>query len=172
MGWQAVAMAGLAVLSVGLWTLRVALTARGSRVAGAGVAAVEAVVFAVVFSNVVGDLGSWDRVAGYAVGVALGTGAGLAVSDRMERGGSVIEVVVPGDGEAVRDAFLARGWPATALPARGVGGEAAVVFLVVRSACVDEVLAVARTAAPGALWTVRRAVAVHGAAGMATAVSP
>ena len=49
-------MALLAITSVGLWTLRVALTARGRRTIGATVAAVEAVIFAVAFTNVAAHL--------------------------------------------------------------------------------------------------------------------
>ncbi|MDQ4133264.1 MAG: hypothetical protein M3179_08685, partial [Actinomycetota bacterium] len=51
-----VTMAGLAVASVGLWTLRVALAARGRKLAGAMVAAVEAIVFATAFTRLASDL--------------------------------------------------------------------------------------------------------------------
>ena len=73
------AMALLAMASVGLWTLRVALTARGRRPIAATVAAVEAVVFAVAFTNVAAHLDSPVRIAGYAGGVAFGTVALYAV---------------------------------------------------------------------------------------------
>ena len=57
------AMTLLAITSVGLWTLRVALTARGRRAIGAAVAH-EAVIFAVAFTNVAAHLDSPARVAG------------------------------------------------------------------------------------------------------------
>lgn len=44
-------MAGLALASVCLWTLRVALTARGRKVAGAVAAGLDALVFLLVFSR-------------------------------------------------------------------------------------------------------------------------
>ena len=67
------AMALLAIASVGLWTLRVAVTARGRSGIAAVVAAVEAVVFAVAFTNVAANLDSPVRILGYAAGVAIGT---------------------------------------------------------------------------------------------------
>ena len=164
-------MALLAMVSVGLWTLRVALAASGRRLAAATVAALEAVVFALAFSNLVGHLGAWQRIAGYAIGVAIGTVGGLAINDRLDRGAAVVEVVVPGHGERLRDTLHARGWPATTMPARGVSGQATVVFLVVRANRTREVLQVVRTTAPGALWMVRRATTARGAPGMATAVT-
>lgn len=74
----------LAVGSVGLWTLRVALTARGSRVVGSSVAATEAVVFVVAFSHVTGSLNAPLQVAIYGIGVGVGTFLGLTI-DRLIR---------------------------------------------------------------------------------------
>ena len=168
MSWAALSMLPLAVLSVGLWTLRVALAARGRRLGSAAVAAVEAVIFALVFSNLISDLGSWDRIVGYAAGVAAGTVIGLAVNDRLNPGGAVVEVVVPGDGAALRQAFHSRGWPATTIPAVGVTGAATLLFLVVRTPCTDDVIDLVRATAPDAFWTTRPAVSVHGSLRMAT----
>jgi hypothetical protein len=75
--------AALAMLSVGLWTVRVALTARGSRVMGSSVAAAEATVFAAAFSRLLGDLDSPARIAAYGLGVAGGTLAGLWIDSRL-----------------------------------------------------------------------------------------
>ena len=115
-------MALLAMASVGLWTLRVALAAAGRRLAGAAVAAVEAVVFTLAFSNLVANLGSWERIAGYAIGVAAGTVAGLAINDRLSPGHAMIEIFVSGNGEDLRLALHACGWPATSMTACGVNG--------------------------------------------------
>ena len=161
----------LAIVSVGLWTLRVAVAARGRRGLSAIVAAVEAVVFALVFSSLVSDLSSWDRIVGYGAGVAVGTVVGLVVSDRLNPGGVVVEVVVPGSGDELRQAFLARGWPATTIPAGGVHGDATLLFLVVRTGHADEILDLVEAVAPGAFWTTRPATSVHSVPGMATSVS-
>jgi uncharacterized protein YebE (UPF0316 family) len=80
--------AGLAVIatvSVGLWTLRVALAARGRRIAASGTASIEALLFAIVFSRVVDALDDPVRVIGYAIGVAAGTFAGLTLEARSEQ---------------------------------------------------------------------------------------
>ena len=69
----------LAVGSVGLWTLRVALTARGSRLVGSAVAATEAVVFVVAFSHVTGSLNAPLQIAIYGLGVGTGTFLGLSI---------------------------------------------------------------------------------------------
>jgi uncharacterized protein YebE (UPF0316 family) len=161
MSWSAASMSLLALVSVGLWTLRVTIAARGQRMVAAAVAAVEAIVFALVFSNLVADLGSWDRVAGYGAGVAAGTIVGLAMNDRFNPGATIIEAVVAGDGAELRRSLHARGWPATSMPASGVSGAATVLFLAVPTKSAGEVLDVIRSVAPDAFWTTRPATSLH-----------
>jgi uncharacterized protein YebE (UPF0316 family) len=158
----AASMAALAFVSVGLWTLRVALTARDRKLAGAAVAAVEAVVFALVFSNLVANLGSWNRILGYAIGVAVGTIAGLMLNERMNQGGVVVEAVVPGDGADLRLALCSRGWPATAVRATGLNGPATMLFVAVPTFRKDDVLDIVRATSPEAFWSIRTAPAYHG----------
>jgi uncharacterized protein YebE (UPF0316 family) len=117
------------------------------------------------------DLQSWHRLAGYAVGVAIGTVVGLAVNDRMNEGAAVVEVVVPGDGAMLRQAFQSRAWPATAVPVSGARGPATLLFLVVLARRADDVVCVARAVCPHALCVIRPTTAAHGVPGMATAVS-
>jgi uncharacterized protein YebE (UPF0316 family) len=81
----AVGLAGVSTVSVALWTLRVALAARGRRIAASGTASVEALLFAGAFSRVVDALDDPLRIVGYAVGVAAGTFVGLTLEARSER---------------------------------------------------------------------------------------
>ena len=171
MSWSGVAMAFLAMVSVSLWTLRVALAARGRRLAGAVVAAIEAVVFTLAFSNLIANLGSWERIVGYAAGVAVGTVGGLAINDRLSPGAAVIEMIVPGDAEDLRLAFHSRGWPATTSTACGVNGQATMVLLVVHRNRTNDVVTVLQALTPHALWTIRDVTSVHGVPGMRTSVT-
>lgn len=66
--------------SVGLWTLRVTMAAHDRRIVAAAVAAVESIVFAVSFSQLVADLEQIHRLVGYSSGVAIGTYAGMVIS--------------------------------------------------------------------------------------------
>lgn len=75
----------LAVASVSLWTVRVAVTARGLRMAGSAVATVEAVVFAIAFSHVLGSLETPFHLLAYAAGVGIGTFTGLSLDQFLGR---------------------------------------------------------------------------------------
>jgi uncharacterized protein YebE (UPF0316 family) len=74
----------LASCSVSLWTIRVALTARGRRRAAAVAASIEAVTFVVAFGRALDSLDSPIRMAAYGLGVGAGTLLGLAAEQRFE----------------------------------------------------------------------------------------
>jgi uncharacterized protein YebE (UPF0316 family) len=152
----AVPMAAAALVSVGLWTLRVALTARGRKLAGAAVAALEASVFVVVFGSLVTDLDQPVRLGGYAVGVAVGTLLGITADKHMAQGHSEVRIVVEGPGATLVDDLRASGWASTATLASGEHGPVTLVFIVVDDSCVAALLDDVHRVAPDAFWTVGR----------------
>jgi uncharacterized protein YebE (UPF0316 family) len=155
------AMALLAITSVGLWTLRVALTARGRRAVAATVAAVEAVVFAVAFTNVAAHLDSPIRIAGYAGGVAFGTVLGLTADRRVSAGVSEVDIVVPGRGGHTTEELRRLGWPATTFDADGPSGSVTLICVAVDDSRLAELIAAVRRIAPDAFWTVQRLGTAH-----------
>jgi uncharacterized protein YebE (UPF0316 family) len=141
--------------SVGLWTLRVATAARGRKGVAALIAAVEAVVFALTFSNLVADLGSPSRLSGYALGVAAGTALGLMVNERITGGRSELHVVAPGDVPGLADELGRRGWPVTWSVAVGPRGPVTQLFVAVEDHAVPCVTADVDELAPGSYWSLR-----------------
>jgi hypothetical protein len=132
---DSLATAGLALLSVSLWTGRVALTAKGRKTAGALMAALEATVFVVAFSRLLTGLDSPIRIIAYAAGVAGGTLLALTVDSAVNP--QVVKVdIVDGNGpDRVLTTLHREGWPTTVLRGEGL------------AAPVD-------MAAPDAFWTV------------------
>ena len=155
------AMATLAMLSVGLWTLRVAVTARGKKLLAALVAALEAVVFAVAFTSLAAHLDAPGRVLGYAIGVAAGTLLGLFVDERVSHGESEVRIVVEGRDARLPAALRHLGWPATSLVAEGPTGPVTLAFVDVDDTRVQELVSSLHDVAPEAFWTVHRLRRLH-----------
>jgi uncharacterized protein YebE (UPF0316 family) len=149
-------MAALAVLSVGLWTLRVALTARGRKLPGAVTAGVEALVFLLAFSSVMADMQAIERVVGYALGVGAGTMLGLFLDERLSSGKSEVRVVTPGDDLWLVNELHELGWPVTATRGRGPLGEVTVAFVAVDDVRLPRLLKDLEARAPEEFWTVER----------------
>jgi uncharacterized protein YebE (UPF0316 family) len=157
-------MALLAISSVGLWTLRVALTARGRRGIGATVAAVEAVIFAVAFTHVAAHLHSPVRVGGYAAGVALGTMLGLTADHYISPGVSEVDIVVPRLDHDTVERLHQLGWPTTTLNADGPRGPVTLICIAVDDSRLTELITAVRQTAPDAFWTVQRLSTTHASA--------
>jgi uncharacterized protein YebE (UPF0316 family) len=154
-------MAGLAIASVGLWTVRVSLAARGRKAAGAFVAAIEALVFVLAFTRLAADLDSPGRLVGYGVGVAVGTLVGLVLDERMSGGQSEIRVAANGYQPGLATALHERGWPATCLSADGPSGPVTLVFVAADDARMPSLTDDVRRIAPDAFWTVHRLGKTH-----------
>jgi uncharacterized protein YebE (UPF0316 family) len=154
--WDSLQMAGLAMISVGLWTLRVALTARGRRVAGSLSAALEALVFLLAFSSVLADMHAIERVVGYAAGVGLGTLLGVSLDERLSAGQSEVRVVSEGRDHSLIRALRELGWPVTSTLGEGPLGEVTVAFVAVDDTRLARFLKDLQARAPEAFWTVER----------------
>lgn len=79
---ELIVLALLAMASVCLWTLRLAVTTRGYRLLAPPLAAVEAIVYVAAFGRVLTDLGSIERKVAFGLGVAAGTYLAMIVADR------------------------------------------------------------------------------------------
>jgi uncharacterized protein YebE (UPF0316 family) len=144
--------AALAVTCVTLWTVRIAVTARGSRLLGAILAATEAMVFITIFSQIVDGFDSPHRILAYGVGVAIGTTLGLTVDRRINPQLSRVDVVDPSG--LVATAVESAGWSHTQTTGVGATGHVSMVSMVTSERNVPEVLAVVADVAPSSLWTV------------------
>ena len=147
-------MTALAVASVGLWTLRVALTARGRKIAGSLTAAAEALVFLLAFSRVMANIDALSRVAAYAFGVGLGTLLGLLVDERLSTGQSVVRVVTVGDDLTLVSELHALGWPITWTRGSGPFGEVTSGFVVVDDVKIKALTSEIERRRPDAFWTI------------------
>jgi uncharacterized protein YebE (UPF0316 family) len=154
----------LAVASVSMWTLRVALTSAGKRTFGAAIAGVEALVFTVAFGRIVTQLDDPVGMAAYALGVTAGTLLGLAADERLSGGQSLIRVIVEGDGALLSEALMGRRWPVTATAAVGPSGPVAELVIAVDDGNVAALLHDVDDLAPGAFRTVERLRSSYGRA--------
>ena len=152
----ATGLAALATCNVGLWTLRVAVAAAGRPLVAAAIAGLESLLFALAFGTVISSLDDPLRVGAYAIGVALGTLAGVFADERLSTGQSLVRVVIDGDGRGQVAALRAHGWPATCSRADGVRGPVAVLAVTVDDAALRRLRTDLDRVAPDGFLTVER----------------
>ncbi len=151
---DAVLLASLAMLSVSLWTARVALTAQRRRLAATAMAAVEATVFVVVFSRLLTGLDHPAGIAGYAVGVAAGTALALKVDEAVNPQLVRIDIVEPDGSLRLRDRLHANGWPTTTSFADGVNGPVTVISVTTNAARLPVLTDSVVEVGSAAFWTI------------------
>ena len=149
-------MTGLAVVSVSLWTLRVALASRGRRIAGSLTAGVEAIVFVVAFSRVAADLSAVENLLGYAVGVGVGTLVGMYLDERLSAGQSEVRMVTEGSDKRHVFALQTEGWPVTWAGGHGPNGDVTIAFVAVDDKRLSTLVNALKQLRPDAFWTVER----------------
>jgi uncharacterized protein YebE (UPF0316 family) len=149
-----VATGGLALLSVSLWTGRVALTAKGRKTASALVAAVEATIFVVAFSRLLTGLDSPIRVAAYAAGVAGGTFLALAIDGAINPQVVKLDIIDHTGPDRVLAALHDEGWPTTVLRGEGLAAPIDMVSVTATEARLAALLRTVEQVAPNAFWTV------------------
>jgi uncharacterized protein YebE (UPF0316 family) len=145
----------LVLFEVALWQWRVAITIRGNLLGGVLLGLVGAVVQVTAISWVVRDMGDVTKVAGYAVGVAIGVGVGGLIDRHLSTWDASVRVFAPA-GTALDSALRDRGWPVTATSARGHEGPVEMLYIAVDQRRTAELERVLRSLAPNASWTIER----------------
>jgi uncharacterized protein YebE (UPF0316 family) len=148
--------AGLATGCVSLWTVRLAVTARGNRTWSAAIAATEAMLFVVAFTKIINGLDSVLLVIAYGAGVGTGTLVGLALDARLNPQLSRIDVFDP-TGDAI-SAVEAAGFPVTRSEGLGAAGRVTVGSVITPDLLVGAVLeSIGHTESSWTVSPVRRA---------------
>ncbi len=80
------------VVDVSMGTIRVQLIVRRRKYLAALIGFFEVLIFILIVSKVISDIGNWFNVVAYAAGFATGTLLGVTVAERMSRG--IVEVTV------------------------------------------------------------------------------
>lgn len=144
--------AALATATVTLWTVRIAVTARGSKALASALAAVEAMLFIVAFSRLIGGLDAPHLIASYGAGMAIGTWAGLSLDGKLNPQLSRVDIF-DATGEAI-DAIVAAGFPFTRSDGFGSEGKVAVASIVTSESRVEELIGAVAASGSDSFWTV------------------
>jgi uncharacterized protein YebE (UPF0316 family) len=97
-----------------------------------------------------------EKVAGYAIGVGVGTLIGVYLDDRLSAGQSLVRVVTQGSDLGLVRYLHDLGWPVTHLEGTGPEGRVTVVLIAVDDSQLSKLTAELEECAPDSFWTVER----------------
>jgi uncharacterized protein YebE (UPF0316 family) len=153
----------LRVINYAIGTIRLVAISRGRRVLAAGLAFLEALIFAVVIANVVSDLDNIVNLVSYCLGAAAGSYVGMVLEQRLITGYSKITIISVTDGHEIALALREKNFGVTEAIGMGHEGQVSMLTIVVNRKDSPAVLQAARRIDPKAFISMEEAQRVeHG----------
>jgi len=112
----------LRVFNYAISTIRLVFVGRGMRVWSAGIAFVEAFIFAVVIANVVSEINDALNLFAYCLGAAGGSYVGMWLESKFIVSYSTVNIIVKERGTAIADALRERNYGVTVSKGEGRDG--------------------------------------------------
>jgi uncharacterized protein YebE (UPF0316 family) len=110
------------VLNYAIGTVRLVAITRNFRLLAAGLAALEALVFAVVIANIVTDLGNIVNLFAYCLGASVGSWAGMMIEARLITSYMIANVITSVKGHEMAVALREAGFGVTEATGEGRDG--------------------------------------------------
>ena len=148
------------LVNITLSTVRTLMMTRGHRLVSAVMGFFEALLFAVIISEVVQNLDNVWNLVGYSAGFSGGILLGMMVEERLVTGYATVNVVSSFQAHKVAEAIRGAGFGATESWGRGSEGEVGLVRAVVPRREVTAVSKVVNEADPTSFVTVEETRAV------------
>ncbi|HEX9863437.1 MAG TPA: DUF5698 domain-containing protein [Acidimicrobiia bacterium] len=144
----------LRLLDVGMATVRIVLLGRGRRGPAAALGFVEALIWVLAITRVLGGLNDPARMVAFALGFAAGTYLGSVVEEWLALGQALVRIVAPVRTEPLAPLLRSKGYGATVVNGDGLAGDVRVTFCVVPRKEVYTVTRLIHEANPAAYVTV------------------
>ena len=122
------AVAGARVVDVSLGVLRQSSVRAGRRKSAWGIGFIEALIWVVVVSSVVRNLGNPVLALFYAIGFASGTFLGVTLEGMLARGEQVVRIFTH-EGDRMAAAMREHGWRVTQFEGKGRDGPVQLLFI-------------------------------------------
>ena len=149
------------LVNVSMATVRSLLSMMGQKRLATAISFFESLIFILVVSRVLQDVGNIWNVLGYSGGFAAGTLVGLAIEERLALGYAMVQAISQDHGEEIASALRQAGYGVTEMVGEGLRGTVHVVTTVVKRRDIPSVMALVSKADQRAFVTVDDASRVH-----------
>lgn len=120
------------ICDVTIGTFRIILVSRGERLYASLAGFIEVLIWIVVVSQVMTNLGGWINYIAYAAGFALGNYIGITLENRLAMGMVTMRVITNKPADELIEHLKQEYHGVTSIAARGVSGEVRLVFSVIK----------------------------------------
>lgn len=156
------------VIEVSIGTTRIVLITRGERTYGAILGFIEVIIWVVIVSTVLTDIGDDPvKVLVYALGFALGNYVGSIVEERLGIGNVRIEAIVMNShGECLADRIRSEGYAVTVIDGMGMKSKRNVLLMNIKRKNYIHVVEMIKSAQENVVITINDIKPVYGGHGI------
>jgi uncharacterized protein YebE (UPF0316 family) len=142
------------ICDVSIGTVRIILVSRGERLLASVMGFVEVLIWIIVVSHIIKDIGGWVNYIAYAAGFAIGNYVGITIENRLAIGMVAMRVITNKAAEELIEHLKQEYHGVTSINARGVYGDAQLVFAVIKRKDINYFLKIVRNYNPKAYVSV------------------
>ncbi len=142
------------ILDVSIGTLRVIFLAKGAKIPASATGFFEALIWLIIISQVIQNLGNFMSFIGYAGGFAAGTYVGMKIEERMAIGNVVVRVITGQPADELVEAIRSERFGVTSVPAEGTTGPVRILFMVVNRSRIKKVIDLINRHNPKAFYSI------------------
>ncbi len=142
------------ILDVSLGTIRIIFVSKGLKRIAPLIGFVEILIWIIAISEIMRNLNNWVCYVAYAGGFAAGNFVGMLIEERLAIGVELVRIITKKQATELRDVLKDMGYGVTFVKARGIEGEVAVLYTVVRRNQIKEVITIIKKLNPNAFYTI------------------
>jgi len=149
------------VVNVSMGTVRTLLGMRGQKRLATAISFFESLIFILIISRVLQNVGNIWNVLGYSGGFATGTLVGLAIEEKLALGYAMVQAISQEHGQEIASALREAGYGVTEMLGEGLRGSVHVLTTVVKRRDIPAVMALVSEVDEKAFVTVDDASRVY-----------
>ncbi|MDD3715824.1 MAG: DUF2179 domain-containing protein [Candidatus Marinimicrobia bacterium] len=120
------------ICDVTIGTIRIIFVSRGMRLLASVMGFIEVLIWIIVVSRIITDIGGWINYLAYAAGFAIGNFVGITLENRLAMGMVALRVITNKPADELIDHLKQEYHGVTSIAARGVSGDVRLVFAVIK----------------------------------------
>lgn len=120
------------ICDVTIGTIRIIFVSRGMRLLASVMGFIEVLIWIIVVSRIITDIGGWINYLAYAAGFAIGNFVGITLENRLAMGMVALRVITNKPADELIEHLKQEYHGVTSIAARGVSGDVRLVFAVIK----------------------------------------
>ena len=142
------------IIDVSLDILRVIMISKGYRKFAPYVGFFQALIWIIVITRIMENIGNWTTYFGYAAGFGMGTYIGMRLEQKIALGHELLRVITHAGADELVKALRDKGFTVTAISGEGRDGQVGILFLILKRKVIKEVVAIVKLYNPNAFYTI------------------